>query len=147
MDITLLVPFNWKLNSPTAANERTVAPAAAQVASAEFSSGTEYFDFEKAQLTSEVLSNLTALQLTDISLFNFSSQTALNQRQSPLCKAYPGTPEWPSDVTWKVLDLLVGGRLSKTIPLAAPCFDSWPTVRDNDTCAYINASWRTPRFQ
>jgi hypothetical protein len=90
------------------------------------------------------------LSLTDAALFSFGeiSNAELEARANTSeCKAYPGTSDWPSDTAWKVLDILSGGALIKNVPLAAPCYNSWPSVRSNESCAYVTAHWREPRFQ
>ena len=112
-------------------------------------SGYDYFGSETSQLTSDVIANLTDLTLSNISLFDFASTTSgsTDKRSTPSCRAYPGSHDWPSDKAWKVLDLLVGRALIKSVPLAAPCFNSWPKVRDEETCAYIKAHWPESRFQ
>lgn len=109
----------------------------------------DYFGYETAQLTSEVIANLTDLHLSNISLFDFATSCSSSQakRSAPSCRAFPGSDDWPSDVVWKVFDLLLGGALIKGTPLAAPCFNSWPELRDEETCEYIKERWHTPRFQ
>jgi len=105
------------------------------------------------QLTDKALANstgVTGFDLTTItSLFGFanSSQSPADAKRQPQCKSYPGTPEWPSEVVWKAFDRLLDGALIKTVPLAAPCFDSWPAVKDEDTCAFIRANWGSFEFQ
>lgn len=38
------------------------------------------------------------------------------------CKTFPGDKLWPSETWWNQLDVFVGGALTKTTPLAAPCY-------------------------
>jgi hypothetical protein len=113
---------------------------------------TDLFDFEKTQLTAATLANtqgsgLDAGNLTNLFGSAGSSQSSSGKKAPPRCKAYPGTPEWPSDVVWKTFDNLIGGALIKTVPLAAPCFNSWPAVRDPAKCASISAHWSDFRLQ
>lgn len=100
-------------------------------------------------MTSDDIANLTELKLSGISLFDFAgaASESANRRAAPSCRAYPGSKDWPSHIVWKVFDLLVGGVLIKSVPLAAPCFNSWPEARDEETCAYIKEHWSESRFQ
>jgi hypothetical protein len=94
------------------------------------------------------LANLTSLNLTSIEnyVFGDASDTTSTKRSTTGCKAYPGDASWPSNLEWTVLDLLLGGALIKSVPVAAPCFSSWPQY-NNDTCTTITADWNTPSFQ
>jgi len=64
---------------------------------------TDLFDFEKTQLTTATLANAQGSGLLDAgNLTNLfgpagSSQSSSGKKAPPRCKAYPGTPEWPSD--------------------------------------------------
>jgi hypothetical protein len=127
-----------------------VAAAAIVIPGASSASGIGYFSFEKTQLTKEVIANLAHLGLQDAALFQFgdiSTSTSEDSHSQPQCKSYPGSDDWPSDVTWKALNVSLGGVLIKNIPLAAPCYNSWPAVRSNESCAYVTAHWTEPRFQ
>ena len=113
---------------------------------------TGFFDFEKAQLTTATLTNargsgLDAGNLTNLFGSASSIQSSSGKKVTPGCKAYPGTSEWPSDLVWKAFDSLIGGALIKTVPLAAPCFNNWPTVRDPTKCASVSAHWSDFRLQ
>lgn len=79
-------------------------------------SGINYFPFETIQLTKEALSRLNSRGLTDrdMASFDFKDSTAITPEarvQSPKCKAYPGTKDWPSEGAWHFLGLLSGGAL------------------------------------
>jgi hypothetical protein len=102
---------------------------------------------ESIQLTDAVLSNLTELSLTDISLFGFADASAADKRAvaSGTCKTYPGDPSWPSDLVWGVFDLLSGGALIKTVPIAAHCYDSWGYNAAN--CAYVTDNFSNSTLQ
>lgn len=92
-------------------------------------------------LTDAVLANLTALSLSNISLFSFSSRDTLSKRAaSAECKTYPGDVLWPNELIWTVFYLLTGKALIKDVPLASVCYDSWGTY-DADECAYITEQW------
>ena len=101
------------------------------------------------QLRKDALAKAADIDLVALFGFADSAQSKSNSDppDQPQCKAYPGTPEWPSETAWKAFDQLLGGTLIKTIPLAAPCFRSWPSVQDNATCAQIKSKWGNFRFQ
>lgn len=103
-----------------------------------------YFSWEDLQLTPAVLANLTHLNVTDISLFNFPAATSAPS--SPGCKVFPGDANWPSPTAWEIFNLLTGGALIQTVPLAAPCYPDWPEYNATE-CAYITANWADPHLQ
>jgi hypothetical protein len=130
--------------SPVAANSTTVAPAAVEVSP---NSSVNYFSFESTQLTNEVISNLTALNLTGIEYFNFgNASSTVAKRDSASCKVLPGDAAWPSEIEWFLLDLLLGGALIEGIPTAAPCYSNWPQY-NADECTAITSEWETSEFQ
>ena len=79
---------------------------------------------EQFQLTDAVLANLTELELSDISHFQFPDAAIDNQPDFSDCKTFPGDRLWPSSLVWKVFDLLTGGALIKTIPIGAVCYEN-----------------------
>ncbi|KUJ11049.1 FAD-binding domain-containing protein [Mollisia scopiformis] len=118
------------------ATSGTVTPAAAVVAA------KGNFAWESVQLTQSVLTNLTNLNLTNIALFKYPTSTAASTSQ---CKVFPGDADWPGPVTWEILNILSGDALIKTVPLAAPCFTSWPEYNATE-CAIITSSWSDPHL-
>lgn len=56
------------------------------------------------------------------------------------CKAYPGTPEWPSDDAWTTLNTTVKGRLLKPVAPAAPCHEGNPAY-NAETCSSLKTGW------
>lgn len=127
------------------ATESNVAPASALVDGVGDKMAADLFAAETVQLTDEVLSNLTRLQLSNNSLFQFAQDT--NERRwlkgrtsAQACKTFPGDLLWPSDSIWKVFDLLLGGALIKMIPYAAPCFDDFG-VYNASKCASLSVNW------
>ncbi|KAK3689093.1 hypothetical protein B0T22DRAFT_460905 [Podospora appendiculata] len=119
------------------ATSKNIAPAAAVVPL----TATDAFPWETIQLTQSVLSNLTSLNLTDISDFAFDSSAA-TRRNVAQCKLLPGDANWPSDTAWSVLNLLTGNALIKTVPLAASCY-AGPNY-DAAKCAYVTSNWNIP---
>ncbi|KAI1344273.1 putative 6-hydroxy-D-nicotine oxidase [Xylariaceae sp. FL0016] len=81
---------------------------------------------DEVQLTDAVLANLTNLDLSNISLFQFPENvdSTENDKRSLFnsCKTFPGDALWPIKTIWKVFDLLTGGALIETVPIGAVCF-------------------------
>lgn len=120
----------------------------ALVAGKSAGSGVDFFLSERQQLTGPVLGNLTRLNLTGVSKFAFpsGSRESAAKKSRSRCKTFPGDKDWPRDEEWDVLNILTGGSLIKTVPLAAPCYNGWPQ-RDAAECAYIQSKWTDPLFQ
>ncbi len=129
-----------------AANPGTVAPAAVVVPASSSNASSDYFDWESLQLTPPVLANLTSLNLTDVTLFDFPNSSSVSSRSFSECKAFPGGADWPSPIVWEVFNLLTGGALIKTVPLAAPCYTGWPEYNPAE-CTRITNSWSDPHLQ
>lgn len=113
-----------------AADETTVKPAVENVDG-------------NLQLTDDILANLTALNLTDVSLFAFDDDEAAaveGRSASPRCKVFPGDKNWPGIIPWTVLDLLTGGALIKTVPIGAVCYTNNEHY-NAAKCAEILAHW------
>ena len=62
----------------------------------------------------------------------------------PDCRYLPGDSGWPSDLQWKLLNVTVGGRLIKTVPLATPCHG--PSY-DAAACESLGSQWLNPQLQ
>ncbi|KAI5455599.1 hypothetical protein BGZ63DRAFT_458639 [Mariannaea sp. PMI_226] len=102
----------------------------------------DYLDEEKYQLTKDVLANLTNFKLSNISLLYFadSSLSKRDLTSIPNCKTFPGDAAWPSSVIWKVLDLVTGGALIKTVPIGAACYKNsghYNAAR----CSVVRSQW------
>lgn len=96
-----------------------------------------------------MLSNLTDLDLTNITYFDFDDSDSAEEKRSilwPRCKSYPGDLLYPIDIAWNVFNLLLGGRLIKTVPVGAPCYDQFGR-RDEAKCATVAANWGDALFQ
>lgn len=128
------------------ADDSTVNPAISKVDAVSSTNSTaDLFPEETEQLTDDVMANLTSLELSNVTLFGFDSETdeaALERRSFfGACKTYPGDWLWPSNIVWKVFNLLLGGQnLIKTVPFAAPCYSEFGGV-DQAKCDYITANW------
>ncbi|CAI6341901.1 unnamed protein product [Periconia digitata] len=100
------------------------------------------FSYETKQLTDDTVASLTA---ADQKLFGFDDtavQSGLSRRSGE-CKVFPGDEDWPSDETWDRFDELVNGALIPTVPLAAPCYNSW-NLYNAAKCAEISKSSTDP---
>lgn len=64
---------------------------------------------------------------------------------SAICRCFPGDLCWPSDDTWQAFNTTLGGKLVKTVPLAAPCHDDTFTTYDAGQCQAIQAQWFEPQ--
>ncbi|KAI1457894.1 FAD-binding domain-containing protein [Annulohypoxylon moriforme] len=131
------------------ATEDNVAPAVETVDADSASSGIDYFSYESSQLTTDVISNLTNYNLSDVTLFNFTESdnvTTTTKRSGRVCKTYPGDRSWPARSTWNLLNILLGGALVEGVPAAAPCYSDWPQYNET-TCASITSQWETPSYQ
>jgi hypothetical protein len=106
-----------------------------------------FSEAEKYQLTDAVLANLTNLQLTNISLFEFADENAtLTGSIFTGCKTFPGDFSWPSKIVWGVLDLLTGNALIKTIPIGAVCFKNNKNY-NAEKCTTVLSQWKTSELQ
>ncbi len=106
--------------------------------------GVEYFDSERLQLTPEAIRNIGR---KDAHLFHFGDTTDPSTVSKSRCKALPGDESWPAEDTWRKLNRLLGGSLIKAVPLAAPCYDSWPEQRNASECKRLTDAWADPRTQ
>ena len=82
------------------------------------------------------------MNLTGVSLFDFPTTSSA----SIACKVFPGDSNWPSPIVWKVFDLLSGGALIQTVPLAAPCYSNWAEYNPA-ACEVITSQWSDPHIQ
>ncbi|KAJ5502342.1 FAD linked oxidase N-terminal [Penicillium fimorum] len=106
-------------------------------------SAPSLFQNEKVQLTESVLSDVSAaLQNSTVAnMFAFASESTVPKRSVPhSCKVMPGDSWWPVDLIWDVFDILLGGSLIKTVPLASYCYPDWPQY-NADKCASVSANW------
>jgi hypothetical protein len=64
---------------------------------------------------------------------------------STICKAFPGSPDWPSPSAWATLNASLSGRLLQPPPPGAGCHPGQPTFNDN-TCPALQQAWLTAEF-
>ena len=135
----------------TASTSASIAPAATPMPT-ESSAGVDLFDSETVQLTEQTLINTNAYtNTTDVlALFGFEngtdSQATKLYRRGGVCKTFPGDWNYPKSLIWSVFDLLLGGALIKTTPIAAPCYES-SGVYNEAKCADISNRFTTADLQ
>jgi hypothetical protein len=134
-------------STTTTPTTTSLAPAQ-QTVSADSDSGVPLNTAETVQLTTEVLQNLTTqLNDTTVSYFDFGNDTTTTTKRSTTgCKVFPGDKAWPVELLWDILDLLLGGRLIKTVPSASSCYSSWGDQNAAE-CAYVDSEWTDSHFQ
>lgn len=123
----------------------TVDPAWVNVSATASPATADPFGYETLQLTTERLAELSASASFNLSLFEFesnSSSQVTKRSASGSCKTAPGDWLWPSAFVWEIFDLLLGGALVKTVPLASPCYHNWGNY-DADLCSLVTANWST----
>lgn len=92
-------------------------------------------------MTDETLANLTDLHLSNVSVFYFDDDSPEKRSAGfqPKCKSLPGDLLYPGKLIWKVLDILSGGALIKTVPLGAACYEG--ENYDEAKCDYLIENW------
>ncbi|PKS04903.1 hypothetical protein jhhlp_008268 [Lomentospora prolificans] len=129
------------------ANGGVVSAAVERVPATSSTSGVEYFDYERLQLTEDVIKDISDQGLAGSDFIGFGDIDDRTTLSNSTCKAFPGDNDWPSGDSWRVLDLLLGGALIKAVPLAAPCYNSWPEERSEEACKAVTADWSQMRTQ
>ena len=61
-------------------------------------------------------------------------------RDTPTCKAAPGTSAWPTPETWAELNKTTDGRLLMPAPPGAVCFQNQPTY-NAAKCLQVQLQW------
>lgn len=101
----------------------------------------------KVHLTDAIVTNLTQIGLTDAQLFAFDTSSGDLSKRTRSCKVYPGDAAWPASFVWDIFDILTGGALISTVPLAAPCYANWPHYQNAAECLYITNDWTNSTIQ
>ncbi|KAL2817466.1 isoamyl alcohol oxidase [Aspergillus cavernicola] len=76
-----------------------------------------------------------------LSLLVGTTSALQNNTSSSQCRCMPSDSCWPSVSEWSHFNSTVEGRLIKTVPLAAPCFDPNYNVTE---CQYLRDQWTQP---
>lgn len=105
-----------------------------------FTSRGGSFFYETLQLTEAVLANATEFNVSNIGLFKFANDSTIHLPVSGECKTYPGDSNWPNYTTWNDLDVLLGGALIKTKPVASSCYPGWGDYNETH-CEWLTANW------
>jgi hypothetical protein len=110
------------ISSAAAAATATITDAAASTVTP--AADVELLPFELVQLTESDLDPLNET-LTDLFGFDmdlYSANALATEKRSTKCKTFPGDALWPIELIWDLFDILLGGALIKTVPIAAPCY-------------------------
>jgi hypothetical protein len=69
----------------------------------------------------------------------FADQARPDQAPQTKCKAWPGTPDWPSASEWQMFNASLDGvLLQPKLPAAAACYpSSGPELYDAAKCSYL----------
>jgi hypothetical protein len=108
-----------------------------------------YLTEEKFQLTDSSVSDLSDLDSEHASLFfpeNETNKRSVGLHTRRKCKTFPGDALWPSEPVWKLLDLITGGALIKTVPIGASCYDNFG-VYDEARCDHLVDQWSNSSLQ
>lgn len=92
------------------------------------------FDYEIIQLDNHGLPPL----------FSFGNSHGITTAKG--CKVFPGDAEWPSGQAWALFNQTLNGTLIQTVPLAAPCYASWPEYNPAE-CEAITSAWNDSSLQ
>lgn len=117
----------------------------ARQSDASSNSSASLFSYELVQLTDSILANYSDQGLnTTLLEFGSDSEDDLAKRSlfttSGSCKTAVGDWLWPSELVWDLIDILLGGALIKTTPLAAVCYEDFDNY-DAEECAFLTANW------
>lgn len=80
---------------------------------------------DSTQLTKDDIGTFAALSFGDTSEVS----------DSPSCRAFPGTDDWPSKCEWQHLNKTLQGRLLHPNPPAAVCYEG--EDYDKDACQFL----------
>lgn len=93
--------------------------------------GAPLQEAERLQLTEAVIERLATEEGVSeyAEYFAFDDSTAasdvrIQRAASASCKTFPGDSEWPQESVWDIFNVLLGGALIPTKPIAAPCYDT-----------------------
>lgn len=102
-----------------AQSSTSVDAAVSTVAPDSTAADADLFPYETLQL---LPSDLDPLNDTMTAIFGFDDSTVSTaEKRSGTCKTFPGDPLWPAPVLWDLFKVLIGGKLIKAVPIAAPC--------------------------
>jgi hypothetical protein len=101
--------------------------------------GPDFFPYESIQLTegAPILSKAPA----------FAFGHGLGSYSTTTCKILPGDADWPTQSAWNVFNASVNGALIRTVPIAAPCYDTEWGPKDTARCDEIVSKFTTSSLQ
>jgi len=142
---TLLLALSPLLTLVQASAVDGIEPAAATVPNTP-AAGASLQAAEKLQLTDEVIERLETEEATSnyAKYFKFGDSDA--PAYSASCKTFPGDDAWPKDTTWHMFDVLLGGALIPTKPIAASCYDTRWGKKDAAACSDVINNFTSPLF-
>ena len=84
-------------------------------------------------------------QLLTVLLFTSTFPATATYIPTKSCKAFPGSPEWPSQDAWGHLNDTLGGRLIKPLAPAGVCHEGQPNFNETQ-CPAVAKSWYLSDF-
>jgi hypothetical protein len=127
---------------PAATSVPVTAPAGAALQEA-----------ETLQLTDSVIERLVSDKATAeyAEYFAFDNSSVANPARarraaSAACKTFPGDAAWPKKTVWNIFDVLLGGALIPTKPVASSCYDSKWGRKDSAQCKDVSTNWTNAYF-
>ncbi|KAL5601501.1 hypothetical protein BROUX41_002521 [Berkeleyomyces rouxiae] len=111
--------------------------------------GTSFplFPNEAEQITPEAIANLK-LDGSDADIYDFDNTDPKTLERRSLfgkCKTYSGDSLWPTEFEWKVFNILSGGALIKTVPIASVCYQDFGNY-NAEKCNFITANWSNDSY-
>jgi hypothetical protein len=101
---------------------------------------------ETVQLTDEVIERLEADETTSDYAKYFKFDNREVSANSASCKTFPGDDAWPKDIIWDIFNVLLGGALIPTKPIAASCYDTKWGKKDAAACSDVTNNFTSPLF-
>lgn len=142
---TLLLALSPLLTLAHASPVNGIEPAATTVPNAP-AAGAPLQAAETLQLTDEVIEHLGTEEATSDYAKYFKFGDGDVPAHSASCKTFPGDDAWPKDTTWDMFDVLLGGALIPTKPIAASCYDTRWGKKDAAACSNVTNNFTSPLF-
>lgn len=107
------------------------------------------FPYETVILTDQDVQDHPELDFDDVIYADLDSVNTVERRglfsKTGTCKVIPSDRSWPGSIVWALVNLVTGGGLIKTVPLAAPCYKG--QYYNAAKCASITANWTDSDLQ
>jgi hypothetical protein len=112
--------------------------------------GAPLQEAETLQMTDKVIERLANDSATsafaEYFAFDNANGSQTRRAHSAPCKIFPGDSDWPKDTVWDVFNMLLGGALIPTKPIAAPCYNSQWGKKNAAKCTDIISNFTNPYF-